>query len=107
MAHTHTEKCNQGYCKSLNKDIQGFTHQLIVLNSYLPVFTHKSTECSEQELKISAKNVSENVKTVQYDLCELWVHIKCNNLNYLDYRYLQNSNESWYCIECCGTIFPF
>ena len=50
MAHTHTEKCNQGYCKSLNKDIQGFTHQLIVLNSYLPVFTHKSTECSEQEL---------------------------------------------------------
>ena len=57
--------------------------------------------------KISAKNVSENVKTVQCDLCELWVHIKCNNLNYLDYRYLQNSNESWYCIECCSTIFPF
>ena len=25
----------------------------------------------------------------------------------LDYRYLQNSNESWYCIECCSTIFPF
>ena len=57
--------------------------------------------------KICAKNVSENVKTVQCDLCELWVHIICNNLNYLDYRYLQNSNESWYCIECCCTIFPF
>ena len=57
--------------------------------------------------KICAKNVSENVKAVQCDLCELWVHIKCNNLNYLDYRYLQNSNESWYCIECCSTIFPF
>ena len=38
---------------------------------------------------------------------ELWVHIKYNNLNYLDYRYLQNSNESWYCIECFSTIFPF
>ena len=57
--------------------------------------------------KICAKNVSENVKAVQCDLCELWVHIKCNNLNYLDYRYLQNSNESWYCIECSSTIFPF
>ena len=39
--------------------------------------------------------------------CKLWVHIKCNNLNYLDYRYLQNNNESWHCIECCSTIFPF
>ena len=57
--------------------------------------------------KICAKNISENVKAVQCDLCELWVHIKCNNLNYLDYRYLQNSNESWYCIECCSTIFLF
>ena len=32
---------------------------------------------------------------------------KCNNLNYLDYRYLQNCNESWYCIECFSAIFPF
>ena len=54
--------------------------------------------------KICVKNVSENFKAVQCDLCELWVHIKCNNLNY---SYLQNSNESWYCIECCSTIFPF
>ena len=46
----HIQKnCNQGYCKSLNKDMQGFTHQLTVLTSYLPVFTHKSTECSKQE----------------------------------------------------------
>ena len=51
--------------------------------------------------------MSDKDKAVQFDLCELWVHIKCNNLNYLDYRYLQNSNKSWYCIECCWTIFPF
>ena len=31
----------------------------------------------------------------------------CNNFNYLNYRYLQNCDESWYCIECCSTIFPF
>ena len=46
-------------------------------------------------------------KAVQCDLCEFSIHIKCNNLNYLDYRYLQNCDESWYCIECCSTIFPF
>ena len=57
--------------------------------------------------RICIKNVSDKDKAVQCDLSELWVHIKCNNLNYLDYRYLQNSNESWYCIECCSTIFPF
>ena len=41
---------NQGYCKSLNKNIQDFTHQPTVLISYVPVFTLKSTECSKQEL---------------------------------------------------------
>ena len=28
-------------------------------------------------------------------------------ISYLDYRYRQNSSESLYCIEFCGTIFPF
>ena len=57
--------------------------------------------------KICAKNVQDKDKAVQCDLCELWIHIKFNKLNYLDYRYLQNCNESWYCIECYSTIFPF
>ena len=37
------KNCDQEYRKSLNKDMQGFTNQLTVLTSYLPVFTHKST----------------------------------------------------------------
>ena len=57
--------------------------------------------------RICEKNVSDKDKAVQCDLCELWVHIKCNKLNYLDYRYLQNSNESWYCLKCCSTTFSF
>ena len=57
--------------------------------------------------RICEKNVSDKDKAVQCDLCENWVHIKCNNLNHLGYRYLQNRNESWYCIECCSTTFPF
>ena len=57
--------------------------------------------------RICTKNVHDKDKAVQCDLCELWIHIKCNNLNYLDYRYLQNCDESWYCIECCSIIFLF
>ena len=57
--------------------------------------------------KIGAKNLYDKDKAVQYDLCEFRIHIKCNNLNYLDYRYLQNCDNSWYYIECCSTIFPF
>ena len=47
------------------------------------------------------------MSNVQCDLCELCIHIKCNNLSYLDNRYLQNCDECWYRIECCSTIFPF
>ena len=57
--------------------------------------------------KICAKNFQDKDKAVPCDLCELWNYIKCNKLNYLGYRYLQNCEESWYCIECCSTIFPF
>ena len=57
--------------------------------------------------RICAKNVHDKGKTVQFDLCELWIHIKCNKFSCLDYRYLQNCGESWYCMDCCSTIFPF
>ena len=55
----------------------------------------------------SYSNVSDRNKAVQWGLCQLWIHIKCNSLDYLDYRYLQNSNKTWSCIEYCSTIFPF
>ena len=57
--------------------------------------------------KICAKNIHGKDKPVQHHLCDFWIHIKCNKLNYLDYRHLQNCGESWYCKECCNTIFPF
>ena len=44
--------------------------------------------------KICAKNVQDKYKVLQCDLCEVWIHIKCNNLHYLDYRYLENCDES-------------
>ena len=57
--------------------------------------------------KICAKNVHDNHKAGQCDLFKRWIYIKCNNFNCLRYRYLKNCNESWYCIQCCSTNFPF
>ena len=39
--------------------------------------------------RICVKNVYDKDKAAQCDHCELWVHMKCNNRNQLDYRYLQ------------------
>ena len=35
------------------------------------------------------------------------VHIKCNDLNDLDYNLLKSKNEFWYCILCTYEILPF
>ena len=33
--------------------------------------------------------------------------MKCNNLNHIDYIYLQGPNHPWFCISCYNEIFPF
>ena len=33
--------------------------------------------------------------------------MKCNNLNHIDYKYNQVSNDPWFCISCCNETFPF
>ena len=33
--------------------------------------------------------------------------MKCNNLNHIDFKYLQGSNDTWFFISCCNEIFPF
>ena len=38
--------------------------------------------------------------------CNQWMHIKCNDLNDLDYNLLK-SNEFWCCILCTSEILPF
>ena len=57
--------------------------------------------------KICENNVTYCNQAIQCDLCDSRVHIKCNDLNYIDYKFLQNSNDPWFCISCCSKIFPF
>ena len=39
------------------------------------------------------------------DLCDIWVHKKCNRINDATYM-LKNDETKWFCIECSKEIFP-
>ena len=51
------------------------------------------------------------VKTVDKatccDLCSKWIHVNCNNLNDLDYKYRKIKNETWYCKTCIQEVLSF
>ena len=51
------------------------------------------------------KSIGDKENSIFCDLCKLWVHIKCNNLNYVDYQYLSGSNDPWYCLNCNSEIY--
>ena len=53
------------------------------------------------------KTVKTRDKAMCCDLCSNWIHIKCNNLNDLDYEYLKSNDETSYCKTCIHEILPF
>ena len=57
--------------------------------------------------KICNTNIKDKDSAAQCVICQFWVHMKCNNLNHIDYKYLQGSRDSWFCISCCNEIFSF
>ena len=52
-------------------------------------------------------NIKDTDSAAQCDICQFWIQMKCNNLNHVDYKYLQGSNDPWFCNSCCNEIFPF
>ena len=56
---------------------------------------------------VCKKSVLNQHKAICCDHCNQWVHIKCNNLNDLDYNLLKSKNENWYCILCTPEILQF
>ena len=57
--------------------------------------------------KCCSKQVGPRLHAIQCDICDEWIHKKCNKLNDIDYRYLQASTSPWYCIICTSETFPF
>ena len=56
--------------------------------------------------RICNKDVNDN-DAIECYICNFWVHIKCSNLNFIDYKYLQGNNDRWFCVTCSSSIFPF
>ena len=57
--------------------------------------------------KIYNTNIKDTDSAAQYVICQFWIHMKGNNLNHIDYKYLQGSNDSWFCISYYNEIFSF
>ena len=57
--------------------------------------------------KICEKAVAGNHRVVCCNICNIWVHIKCNRINTQTYIILKKENASWSCIECSKSVFPF
>ena len=49
----------------------------------------------------------DNGNSIYCDRCNLWVHIKCNNLNFLHCQYLNGNDDTWFCLQCNTELFPF
>ena len=57
--------------------------------------------------KICNININKKDSAVQCEICQFWIHIKSKRLNHIDFKYLQVSNDPWYCISCRDKIFSF
>ena len=57
--------------------------------------------------KICKRAVAENHKAVCCDVCNIWVHIKCNKINTQTYNLLKRETAAWSCIDCSKDFFPY
>ena len=62
-----------------------------------------STPCS-----VCSKKEFEWNKAILCDLCQNWVHYKCNKLDNSDYHYhTQNTTAPFTCLSCTDNCIPF
>ena len=53
---------------------------------------------------ICRKPVKSNQKGIQCDFCDLWVHLKCTNLNLHQYEKFSTSDEKYFCVNCIDRL---
>ena len=56
---------------------------------------------------LCCKPVAKNHRAICCDICDQWVHIKCNNVSPAAYELLTKSDSPWFCAKCIGFVFPF
>ena len=56
---------------------------------------------------ICVKTIRDKEGSIYCDKFNLWVDIKCNNLIYMDYKYLSGNSDPWFCLRRNSQLFPF
>ena len=56
--------------------------------------------------RVCTLEVEDDDKSVQCDLCDRWIHIKCAEINHQKYEKLKKDPLAWYCAGCTTEI-PF
>ena len=56
---------------------------------------------------ICIKAIGDSEDSIYCNKCNLWVYIKCNNLNYIDYKYLCGNGDPWFRLKSNSQLFPF
>ena len=55
--------------------------------------------------KVCLKSVKRSDMAILCDHCDNWIHIKCNNLDKLDYEMLKSTADPWFCITCIPIFY--
>ena len=74
---------------------------LLLLKSYYSFLLMPEFPCLSCNINVNWKH-----RAVQCDVCDRWVHIKCNVLNNNDYIQLQDTDSPFYCIKCNEENIP-
>lgn len=53
------------------------------------------------------KNVRNNCRAIECDICLQWFHLKCTVLSIKEYNSISRTNEFWMCINCRNDTFSF
>ena len=53
------------------------------------------------------KPVAVNHRALLCDICNKWIHAKCNGIDKTHYEALIDQENSWCCINCINNSLPF
>ena len=56
---------------------------------------------------ICVKTIGDKEGFIYCNKCNLWVHIKCNNLIYMDYKNFSGNSDPRFCLRRNSQLFPF
>ena len=54
--------------------------------------------------KVGTLEAEDDDKSVQCDLCDLWIHINCAEINHQKYEKPKKDPLAWYCVDCTTEI---